>query len=136
MTNHNVQDIRRDVPVLSSDSLTGTAVKNARGEDLGHIEELMLDINNGRIAYAVLSFGGILGIGDKLFAVPWNALQVDTHNEKIILDVSKERLEEAPGFDKDDWPHTAAHSWLSDVYDYYGHNYYGHTNGGQRQDVR
>jgi sporulation protein YlmC with PRC-barrel domain len=131
MTNHNVQDMRRDVPVLSSDSLTGTTVKNAQGEDLGHIEELMLDMDNGQVAYAVLSFGGILGIGDKLFAVPWNALQVDTRNEKIILDVSKERLEEAPGFDKDNWPRTAEHSWLSDVYDYYGHTY-----AGQRQPVR
>ena len=125
MTNHNVQDIRRDVPVLSSGSLNGTTIENAHGENLGHLEELMLDIDSGRVAYAVLSFGGVLGIGDKLFAVPWNALQINTQDKKIILDVSKERLEEAPGFDKNDWPRTATHSWLSDVYDYYGHTYAG-----------
>jgi sporulation protein YlmC with PRC-barrel domain len=125
MTHHNVQETYQDVQLLSSGSLSGTAVENSHGEDLGHLEEIMLDLDNGRVAYAVLSFGGVLGIGNKLFAVPWDALYIDTYDKKIILDVSREHLEEAPGFDKDNWPHTAERSWLSEVYDYYGHTYVG-----------
>ncbi len=64
--------------VLSASTLTGDRVRNAAGEDLGKVEEIMLDVPGGRIAYAVLSFGGMLGIGDKLFAVPWSALRLDT----------------------------------------------------------
>jgi sporulation protein YlmC with PRC-barrel domain len=123
MTHHNVQETYQDVQLLSSGSLSGTAVENSHGEDLGHLEEIMLDLDNGRVAYAVLSFGGVLGIGNKLFAVPWEALAIDTYDKKIILDVSREHLEEAPGFDKDNWPHTADRSWLDEVYDYYGHTY-------------
>jgi sporulation protein YlmC with PRC-barrel domain len=132
MTHHNVQEryrdveeIYHDVQVLSSGSLKGTAVENAQGESLGHLEEIMLDLDNGRVAYAVLSFGGVLGIGNKLFAVPWDALAIDTYDKKIVLDVAKDQLEDAPGFDKDNWPHTAEQSWLDEVYDYYGHTYIG-----------
>ncbi|HEX6385615.1 MAG TPA: PRC-barrel domain-containing protein [Anaerolineae bacterium] len=116
MTHHTVQ-------VLSTGTLKGTEVENAQGENLGHLEEVMLDLDTGRVAYAVLSFGGILGIGDKLFAVPWDALRIDTREERIILNVDKERLENAPGFDKDDWPETADPSWLNRVYSYYGYTY-------------
>jgi sporulation protein YlmC with PRC-barrel domain len=99
----------------------GNNVVNAVGEDLGSIEEIMLDVSSGRVAYAVLSFGGFLGLGDKLFAVPWDAMTVDTDEERFILDVSKERLEDAPGFDQDDWPETteADDTWLVSVYEYY-----------------
>ena len=106
---------------LSAGTLIGDDVRNPAGEDLGKIEEIMLDVSSGRIAYAVLSFGGFLGIGDKLFAVPWDALTVDTANERFVLDVSKERLEDAPGFDEDNWPETteADDAWLVSVYEYY-----------------
>ena len=76
------------------------------------------------MVYAVLSFGGFLGMGDKLFAIPFEALKFDTVNEKIILDVDKEILENAPGFDKDNWPDITEHSWLVDVYNYYGYRPY------------
>ena len=105
--------------VLSSSTLEGTSVKNLSGEDVGNIEEIMLDLNSGRVAYAVLSFGGILGIGDKLFAVPWDSLTVDTDNEVIRMDASKERLKNAPGFNKNDWPETPNADWYHEVYDYY-----------------
>lgn len=106
--------------VLSAASLSGNAVVNAQGEDLGNIKELMLDINRGKIAYAVLSFGGFLGLGDKLFAIPWNAMTVEADKDRFVLDVPKERLEEAPGFDEDNWPETGDDTWLGEVYDYYG----------------
>jgi hypothetical protein len=87
---------------------------------LGTIKEIMLDVRAGRISYAVLSYGGILGIGYKLFAVPWKALSLDTDNKRFTLDVARERLETAPGFDKDNWPNMSDQTWAKDVHDYYG----------------
>jgi hypothetical protein len=77
-------------------------------------------MQSGRISYAVLSFGGLLGMGDKLFAVPWQALELDTTNKRFILDVSKERLENAPGFDKDRWPDMASSEFTSQIHGFYG----------------
>lgn len=106
--------------LMGADTLMGEDVYNQKGEDLGDIKEIMLDMNNGKVAYAVLSFGGFLGMGDKLFAVPWNALKLDTGNKRFILDVDKERLESAPGFDKDDWPDMADPTWQNKIHAYYG----------------
>jgi sporulation protein YlmC with PRC-barrel domain len=111
------------VDLLSSDTLQGTKVVNGRGENLGHLEEVMLDLASGRVAYAVLSFGGVLGIGNKLFAVPWQALTINEDEEEIMMEVSKESLENAPGFDKDNWPQSATTTWLGEVHDYYGYPY-------------
>ena len=80
----------------------------------------MLDMRSGRIAYAVLSFGGFLGMGEKLFAVPWNALTLDTDNKRSILNVEKDRLKDAPGFDNDNWPDMADTTWATGIHDYYG----------------
>jgi sporulation protein YlmC with PRC-barrel domain len=106
--------------VLAASTLTGDRVRNSAGESLGKIEEIMLDIQTGRIAYAVLSFGGFLGIGNKLFAVPWSALQIDTGEHEFILDVDRGTLENAPGFDKDDWPDMTDPDFVRDVSEYYG----------------
>jgi PRC-barrel domain len=104
----------------------GENVYNSKGEKLGDIKEIMLDVENGRVAYAVLSFGGFLGIADKLFAVPWNALtlKLETLDTRFLLDVEKERLESAPGFDKDDWPDMVDESWSDHVHSYYGSSHY------------
>ena len=110
--------------VLSASTINHTDVENPQGEDLGRIEELMIDLGSGYIAYAVLSFGGFLGMGDKFFAIPWKALRVDTYRKKVILDVDKDMLKQAPGFDKDNWPDTSEHAWLVDVYEYYGYRPY------------
>lgn len=110
-----------ETQVLSATTLIGDRVRNVEGEDLGEIKELMIDINNGEIAYAVLSFGGFLGMGDKLFAVPWNALTLSTEEKKFIFNVPKEKLENAPGFDKDDWPNMADREWGATIYRYYGY---------------
>lgn len=106
--------------LMGADTLIGNDVYNRQEEDLGDIKEIMLDMRTGRIAYAVLSFGGILSIGEKLFAVPWEALTLDTINKRFILDVEKSRLESAPGFDKDKWPDMADTSWAADIHAYYG----------------
>ena len=112
--------------VLSATTIIGDKVLNTAGEHLGNIKELMIDLDGGLIAYAVLSFGGFLGMGDKLFAIPWEALTVDTENHSLILDVDKEVLKNAPGFDKDNWPDNAKYEagWLLGVYEYYGYSPY------------
>jgi sporulation protein YlmC with PRC-barrel domain len=106
--------------VLSSSSLTGDKVVNSAGEDLGKLDDIMIDLATGRIAYAVLSFGGFLGIGNKLFAIPWSRLSVDEVNKRMILDVDRDLLERAPGFDKDNWPDMSDPSFGSQIYSYYG----------------
>ena len=86
----------------------------------------MIDLDDGQVAYAVLSFGGFLGLGDKLFAIPWEALAFDTENLTVILEADKEVLKYAPGFDKDHWPDNAQYEagWLLDIYEYYGYSPY------------
>jgi hypothetical protein len=106
--------------VLSAGTLCGESVVNAGHEKLGKIEEIMLDVPRGTIAYAVLSFGGVLGMGDKLLAIPWSALKVDVGEKHFILNADKKTLEEAPGFDKDNWPNMAAQSWAAGVFSHYG----------------
>jgi sporulation protein YlmC with PRC-barrel domain len=106
--------------VLAASTLSGDAVRNSAGEDLGKVDEIMIDIPTGRVAYAVLSFGGFLRMGNKLFAVPWNAMRVDEDQKCFVLDVDKQTLETAPGFDKDNWPDMADKTWGSDVYRHYG----------------
>jgi len=82
--------------------------------------ELMIEMSSGKINYAVLSYGGFLGMGDRLFAVPWPALKLDTANKRFILNASKEQLKNAPGFDKDHWPAMADSTWVTDVHNFYG----------------
>ncbi len=110
--------------VLSGSSLKGDKVVNYKGEDLGKIEEIMIDLDRGRVAYAVLSFGGFFGMGDKLFAIPWQAFSVDVTNKQMVLNADKELLEKAPGFDKNNWPDMADLSLGSTLYGYYGYKPY------------
>jgi len=112
--------------VLSATTIIGDKVVNPEGEQLGILKELMIDLEGGHIAYAVLSFGGFLGMGDKLFAIPWEALTIDTEEHAFILEVDKEVLKNAPGFDKEHWPDNAQYEagWLLDIYEYYGYSPY------------
>lgn len=106
--------------LMGADTLLGNDVYNRDGEDLGDIKEFMIDMASGKIAYAVLSYGGVLGLGDKLFAVPWSALTLDTVNKRFTLAVSKDALKDAPGFDKDRWPSMADPTWAAGVHKFYG----------------
>ncbi|NTV09386.1 MAG: PRC-barrel domain containing protein [Zoogloea sp.] len=106
--------------IMSADTLEGDKVINAQAEDLGKITEIMIDVKSGRVAYAVLSSGGFLGLGDKLFAIPWSALTLDADAKCFVLDVDKDKLKAAPGFDKDHWPTMADPTWASEVHNYYG----------------
>jgi sporulation protein YlmC with PRC-barrel domain len=107
--------------VLTARSIMGDDVVNTTGEKVGDIKDLMVDVNKGCIAYAVLEYGGFLGLGEKLFAVPWQAFTVDEDNKRLVLNVAKERLQNAPGFDKDHWPMSNDANWYDNVDQYYGY---------------
>ena len=106
--------------LMGAETLIGNNVWNQNGKDLGEIKEIMLDMRSGHVSYAVLSFGGFLGMGDKLFAVPWKALTLDTKHKRFVLDVKEDRLEKAQGFDKDKWPNMADQTWAREINTYYG----------------
>jgi len=110
--------------VMAADTLQGDKVVNRQGDNLGDIEDIMIDVPSGQVAYAVLSFGGVLGIGDKLFAIPWSAMTLDADRECFVLDIDKEQLKNAPGFDKDHWPSMADHTWGEQVHSFYNRRPY------------
>ena len=110
------------VPVKKT--VIGSKVVNAKNEDVGTIEDLVLDAGAGRIAYAVLSFGGFLGMGEKYFAIPWNAFHFNLSEKQAVLNVDKKLLENAPGFDKDNWPNMADSIWENSIYKHYGYTPY------------
>ena len=108
--------------VVSASKIIGEAVVNRQNEDLGKIHELVIDAKEGRLAYAVLSFGGFMGMGNKLFAIPWRAFEFAKPENKLILNVDKEKLKAAPGFDQDaKWPDFADRTWGNNIYKYYGY---------------
>lgn len=100
-SNEEMQEVSRASKII------GTDVKNPKGEDLGDIKDLVLDPMSGRIAYAVVSYGGILGMGNKLFAIPWSAVHWTSGKDYFVLNMDKEALKNAPGFDEDHWPVSA-----------------------------
>lgn len=114
--------------MLSSTSIEGTKVSNLQDEKLGDIKDLMIDVESGRIVYAVLSVSeGFLNLDSKYFAIPWQALQFDTNNEIARLDVNEDKLENSPGFDKDNWPTSPQRDFIDEVYSYYGYDSYYNT---------
>lgn len=105
-------------PVKAS-SIIGTDVVSPTGDSLGDVKEIVIDPRTGRVAYAVVSFGGFLGMGEKLFAIPFSSFDYDVEENEYVLDISKERLQAAPGFDADHWPSMHEEKWNRDVYKYY-----------------
>ena len=89
---------------MAAGALTGGAVRGVDGQKIGCVAEVMLEAGTGQIAYVVLAAGGWLGIGERLFAVPWGAVTVDPENGCLSLGVTKAALDKARGFDKDAWP--------------------------------
>jgi hypothetical protein len=110
--------------VPAKKTVIGSKVINQQNEDLGKIEDLVFDLAGGRIAYAVLSFGGFLGMGDKYFAIPWEAFRFNVSDRHAVLNVDKTLLENAPGFNKDGWPNMADVSWGSQIFSHYGYKPY------------
>lgn len=106
--------------LLSVDTLVGNDVVNCGNEKLGDIKALMLNTVSGNVCYAVVAAGGILGIGEKLYAVPWRALVLDTVQKRFVLDVDVDRFKDAPGFDKEHWPNMADSNWAGRIHSYFG----------------
>lgn len=106
--------------LMSAGTLTGDEVCNQKEVSLGKIKEIMLDLRNGRIGYAVLSTGSFLGIGEKLFAIPWKALKLDPKHKRFVLKMEKSVLENAPGFSNDNWPDMEDQEWSVRIHNYYG----------------
>lgn len=105
--------------LLSAAAIAGEEVCNMRNEKLGRIQDVMLDLTEGRIRYAVLAPSALPDMSDRLFAVPWRALKQDRKSKRFTLDVDVERLKNAPGFEKDHWPNTADVTWHLTVEYYY-----------------
>jgi sporulation protein YlmC with PRC-barrel domain len=106
--------------LMGAKTLIGDHVHNLQNEHLGEIKEFMLDMSTGKVAYAVMSNGGILSLGAKLFAVPFQALTLDIVDKRFTMDIPKERIENAPGFDTDSWPDMADPQWINHLHAYYG----------------
>jgi sporulation protein YlmC with PRC-barrel domain len=102
-------------------ALTGLNVRNMQGEKLGTVNDLVVDIRTGKVAYVALSVGGLLGVGDKMFAVPFTELKFDHGMDEMffVLDMSKEKLQAAPGFDEANWPNFADPHWSERIDKYY-----------------
>src|SRR6201998_2371857 len=110
--------------VMAAPRLDGTKVYSSDAEHVGKISEIMLDVRSGRVAYAVLSEGGFLGMGDTLHAIPWNALTLDTGEKCFRVDITAQRIKDDPGFDKDHWPSMADPTWGTRLHQYYNRRPY------------
>ncbi len=106
--------------LLSAGTIEGDDVCNLNGDKLGTIQDVMLDVQRGDIRYAVLSSGSFLGMGERLFAIPWSVLKLDGANKRFTLDLDLDRFKGAPGFDKDSWPDWSDGTWSASVDSYYG----------------
>ncbi|WP_118184194.1 PRC-barrel domain-containing protein [Paraburkholderia phosphatilytica] len=110
--------------VMAAATLDGNKVMSADGEHVGKISDIMLDVRSGRVAYAVLSEGGFLGMGTTLHAIPWSALMLDTDQKCFHVDIAAQRLKDDAGFDKDHWPSMADPAWAASLHTYYNRDPY------------
>lgn len=109
--------------LLASSAITRDKVRNHAGIDLGRIEDLIIEVRDGTVGYAVLSFGGLSGFGDRLFAVPWSALTLSPEEHRFILNVDRQRLRHAPGFARNDWPNFVDPEFRQTIEAYYSTPY-------------
>jgi sporulation protein YlmC with PRC-barrel domain len=105
--------------IVKASDVTGVKVKNMAKEHLGEINEIVINKTSGKVSYLVLDFGGILGFGNKFFAMPWSLFTYDTEEDCFLLNLDKERLKNAPGFDKDHWPYFVGSEFVASVDNYY-----------------
>jgi len=107
------------VSLISTGKVQGTPVYNTQGESLGEVEDVMIDKRSGKIAYAVMSFGGFLGLGSDYHPLPWNTLKYDTRQGGYIVGLTKQQLEAAPRFSRDDNPAWGNRTFEQSIHDYY-----------------
>ena len=101
-------------------SLLGSTVKNLQGKDLGTLKDLVVSPGDNRVVYAVMSFGGVLGLGEKLFAIPLSALKPAAEAKGFVLEITPEQLHNAPEFNQNNWPQMTDPQWIAGVYTFYG----------------
>jgi hypothetical protein len=106
--------------LISADKVEGTSVVNGKGDNLGHVSDIMIDKISGQVAYAVLKYGSVMGLGGKLFALPWDVLTYNTQYEAYVVDIPEDRLKNAPSFDESNPPDMADPRWSKQIRDYYG----------------
>jgi len=119
--NHEGRHANEPLERLTATSIIGDRVVNPEGEDLGKIDNLMVNLHSGVVEYAVLQFGAFMGIGGKLFAIPFDELRVDREREVMVLNRDKAYLKECPGFDQSHWPKTNDHTYFGNVDAYWGY---------------
>ncbi len=104
--------------VYRASKIDGMHVKNTEDQSMGKVADIVVDMRHSKVRYAALEFGGFLGLGDKLFAIPWKAFDVRVDSKgavHLVLHISKDRLKNAPGFDKKHWPDTGDPMWSREV---------------------
>jgi sporulation protein YlmC with PRC-barrel domain len=106
--------------VSLASALLDAPVRNSAGEDLGKIEDVVVDPETGNLQYAILSFGGVLGMNKKLFPIPWSSFRTARTRDYVLLDSNKDTLRRAPGFERGAWPDVADPAWSRNIDDYYG----------------
>lgn len=116
----NTSVVERPFSVIAADKVQGTSVYDADGNSLGSIEYVMLDKVGGRVAYAVLSFGGFLGIGEKYHPLPWDVLRYDSSKGGYVINMTRAQLERAPTIDAKDSVDWENEAWGERIYDHYG----------------
>ncbi|WP_419419682.1 PRC-barrel domain-containing protein [Legionella sp. D16C41] len=105
--------------VVNANDVIGVKVENMQGDNLGKIEALMLDKLSGKVNYVVLSYGGFLGMGNKLFAMPWSIFSYNKDHDCFQIPLNEEQLKNSPGFDKDNWPNMSDKMWSDSITRYY-----------------
>ncbi len=103
--------------MISSNDVQGSAVYDLKGTKIGDIDHLMIDKVSGRTNYAVMSFGGFLGLGESHYPIPWTTLKYDTNLDGYVTGVTEQQLKDAPAFSDDSWSDSA---WMTDVDRHYG----------------
>ncbi len=121
-TNVEAAPVAKETPrLISSDKVAGRRVENPNGDNLGHIEDVMIDKVTGQVDYAVLNYGSFLGVGGRLFAMPWAMMKYDRQRDAYVVGIPEETLKNAPSFDAAQaWPDMGDHAFGSEIRDYYG----------------
>jgi sporulation protein YlmC with PRC-barrel domain len=110
--------------LLAAGALKGSRVGNFAGQDLGKVDDLVIDVNTGRPGYVIVAMGGFLGIGDKLFAVPWELFTVRASDHEFLLDIEKQMLLDAPSFERSKWPDMSDAKWTAELHSHFAQKPY------------
>lgn len=113
-----------DGRIIPAREVNGTEVYNKDGAHLGHIYDIMIDKRTGVVAFALMSFGGFLGLGGRFHPLPWSVLRYDEGSRGYVVDLDRKTLESAPNYRLGEFPDWQNVRWRTDVYDHYGARYY------------